>query len=281
MINFYDLEQLVCFRQAGTLSETAERLHISQSTLTRSMQKLESECKAPLFSRTKNRIRLNETGLLAAEQAALVLAARDSMLRQIREFDRLNRTITLGSCSPLAVTEPHRSLLSLFPASRIAVEIKDISQLVAGLWDNTYQMIILPYCPEEPGLTAKFLFEERLEFSLPLGHRFAGRNSLTFAEMNGENMLLYQDLGFWRTLVDSRLPDSRFLVQSEWYSFTELVENSVLPCFVTDLALNGVVLKDRINVPISDPEARARYHLVCKKENQRRFTPLIQLVENA
>ena len=59
MIETYLLENLVAFGDYGTLSEAAEKLHVSQPSLTRSMQKLEDEIGVPLFERTKNRISLN------------------------------------------------------------------------------------------------------------------------------------------------------------------------------------------------------------------------------
>ena len=71
MVDYHILEQFVTFYQTGTLRETAEKMHISQPTLTRNMQKLESEFDVPLFHRTKNSISLNETGILAAEDAEI------------------------------------------------------------------------------------------------------------------------------------------------------------------------------------------------------------------
>lgn len=53
MVDYNILEQFVTFYQTGTLRETAEKMHISQSTLTRNMQKLEAEFEVPLFYRTK------------------------------------------------------------------------------------------------------------------------------------------------------------------------------------------------------------------------------------
>ena len=41
MVDYHILQQFVTFYEAGTLRETAEKLHISQPTLTRNMQKLE------------------------------------------------------------------------------------------------------------------------------------------------------------------------------------------------------------------------------------------------
>ena len=43
------LEILLAFKKYGTLSSTAEALHISQPTLTRNMQTLEEEVDVPVF----------------------------------------------------------------------------------------------------------------------------------------------------------------------------------------------------------------------------------------
>ena len=62
MIESYLLEHLVVFSEHRTLSETASVLHLTQPTLTRSMNKLEETFGVPLFTREKKRIRLNEKG---------------------------------------------------------------------------------------------------------------------------------------------------------------------------------------------------------------------------
>ena len=66
MIEMYLLEQLAAFAKFGTLSEAANELYVSQPALSRSMKKLERMFDAELFSRSKNKIALNENGKLAA-----------------------------------------------------------------------------------------------------------------------------------------------------------------------------------------------------------------------
>lgn len=61
------LRQLVAFAEYGTLSKAAEVLHLSQPSLSRTMQTLEEELQGELFVRQKNRIVLNETGWIAVE----------------------------------------------------------------------------------------------------------------------------------------------------------------------------------------------------------------------
>ena len=63
-----------------TLSKAAEELHMSQPTLTRAMQKLESEFDVPLFRRSRNRLEFNETGKLAADYAGKILDQTQDML---------------------------------------------------------------------------------------------------------------------------------------------------------------------------------------------------------
>lgn len=169
MVDHHILEQFVTFYRTGTLRETAEKMNISQPTLTRNMQKLEEEFEVPLFNRTKNRISLNETGLLAAEDAEMLLKQT-------------------------------------------------------------------------------------------------------------ENMLLFQDIGFWHDLVVEKMPDSRFLVQTERYTFMELIENSTMPVFTTDYLSDSFPCSppatDRVTVPITDPEFHVSYYLACRRENRSRLKSL-------
>ena len=69
MIEIYLLEQFYAFYKYKTLSSAAEHLHLSQPSLSRSMRKLEDIFGVPLFERQKNRMQLNETGILAAKYA--------------------------------------------------------------------------------------------------------------------------------------------------------------------------------------------------------------------
>ena len=50
MIELEQLRQLVTFAECGTLSKAAEQLHISQPSLSRTMQALEEELQAVLFT---------------------------------------------------------------------------------------------------------------------------------------------------------------------------------------------------------------------------------------
>ena len=80
MIEIYLLEQLYAVYQYETLNQAAKHLHMTQPTLTRSMQKIEREFGTPLFIRKSNRMTLNENGILAAKYAERILNEERELL---------------------------------------------------------------------------------------------------------------------------------------------------------------------------------------------------------
>ena len=268
VFEIYQLEQLLAFAACGTLSGAAERLHLSQHALSRSMQRLEAELQVPLFDRQKNKINLNETGRMAVEYARQIMGQCQDMIRRVQAFDRSQRTILIGSCAPAPLWEIAPALTNLYPERTISSELRENAVLLQGLRDGVYQLIILPYPAEEPGIACVKYGEEHLFFSLPPAHPLSGSKGLYMRDLNGETMLLRSHLGFWRELTDRKMPDTRFLEQDD-VAFEELVKSSALPSFSTDIALSRLGnTANRINVPVLDEEANVTYYCLYKPSAQ-------------
>lgn len=275
MIELSQLEQLAAFAEYGTLSKAAEKLHMSQPTLTRAMQKLESAFGVPLFLRTKNRLELNKNGKLAADYAARILCQTQDMVQLVRALDRANHSLSIGACAPMPMLSMVEAAARAYPDMAVTSEMKDCGLLLNGLRDGAYQAVILPFQPEDGDFFCKAYGTETIFFCLPEGHPFASRSGVHLREMDGENFLLAADIGFWRDLVVREMPRTRFLVQNERFALDELVQASVLPAFVSDLALNrSPAPKGRVIVPILDEGATAEYYAVCRKENRERLRRL-------
>lgn len=105
MFDITELEQFTTFADTGTLSMAAEKLHISQPTITRTMQHLEEVFGVSLFVRGKNKIMLNDTGLRAVEQARQLLTAADNALKTVRAYDKV--------CIPLQSVPVHLLLYGM------------------------------------------------------------------------------------------------------------------------------------------------------------------------
>lgn len=264
MFELYQLEQLLAVAACGTLSNAAEQLHISQPALSRSMQRLEAELQVSLFARQKNKIELNENGRMAVDYARKIMEQSQDMISRIQAFDRSQRTILFGACAPAPLWEIPALLSDLYPEMTISSEIRENDVLLQGLRDDVYQLIVLPFPVDEPGMICAKYGEEHLFFSLPPAHPLSGSKALYMKDLNGETMLLRNRLGFWRELTVRKMPDTRFLEQED-VAFDELVKFSALPSFATDLWLNrdGNHV-NRVNIPILDEEANVSYYCLCK-----------------
>ncbi len=281
VFEIYQLEQLLAFAEYGTLSGAAERLHVSQPALSRSMQRLETELQVPLFDRQKNKIEFNENGRMAADCARQVMDKCQDMISRLQAFDRSQRTILVGSCAPAPLWEIPPVLSDLYPDRTISSEIRENDMLLQGLRDDVYQLIILPYAVEEPGITCVKYGEEHLYFSLPPAHPLSGSKGLYMRDLNGETMLLRNRLGFWRDVTDQKMPDTRFLEQED-IAFNELVKSSALPSFTTDVAFhregNPV---NRVNIPILDEEANVTYYCLYKPHGRNDLSAFIKTLPTA
>ena len=268
MLDLNELEQLITFADTGTLSLAAEKLHISQPTITRTMQHLEEVFGVSLFERGKNKITLNDTGIKAVEQARQLLSVADNALRTVRAFDKSLHTITISSCAPAPLWYVLPALSTAYPDMTIATSLKNVSAICEDLDSEFCQLAILPHNPQYGHYVSIPFLKENLSVCVPVSHDLAKRASVTFSELNGFNFLLKSEIGFWDEMCRVQMPASRFLVQTNLFEFEELVRESSLPCFTTNLAKDDQnLLTDRIQIPVTNSEANVTYYLVCHSQS--------------
>lgn len=278
MIETYLLEQLAAVAEHGTISAASEALHVSQPSISRSMQKLEGLLGVTLFDRTKNRVELNENGQLAAEQAAHILQELDAMVDRVHALDRSRNTITVGSSAPGPLMELVPMMTRVFSGTTISSELNTEEALLTGLSSGLYQLIVLDH-PIEDGtgeLMCVPFGSEHLYASLPAGHPAAILKETSFHEMDGSTFIMNANVGIWEEITVRGMPHARLIRQSSMEDISELVQSSSLPSFVTDLTMRLYGLTEgRVAVPFSDPEAAVHFYLLCKKGDKNRLKPLL------
>lgn len=268
------IQQLVAIADTGTISKAAEQMHLSQPSLTRSIQKLESEWGVTLFDRKKNKVTLNQTGELAVQYARQVLHDVDSMTMAVKNFERSLRTISIGSCAPGPIMALHPFLLERFSGFSILSEEKPQEQLLDDLRSKAYQIIITDIPIDEPEILCRRYCEERLYLTVPPAHPMAARtDGITFSDLAGETMLLFRDIGVWEKVVKEKLAQTKFILQDQDEAFTALLEASALPAFATNLTLRYANRsQNRVCLPLLDPEARITFYCSVLNENKK-FLP--------
>ena len=281
MIEIYLLEQFCAFAEHKTLSKAAEVLHISQPALSRSMKKMEEELGVSLFERDKSKISLNETGEFAATLAKELLSLNNGMVRRIRAFERSRRSITVGACAPFPMNELMPLLQEYFGGMLITSEIADISDIEAGLLENTYQIGILNKPTQSEELFCQRFVSEHLYISVPELHRLAGRKFVKFEDFKGESFLLFEHIGFWKEICNEKMKGANFLVQNSMDSLEELIHATDFPCFTTDAFIHQAPLETgRVVVPIDEPEAYAGFYIACQNSYKNKYASFFNSIRS-
>lgn len=269
MLSLYELYQLTVFDTCGTLSKAAEELHLSQPTLTRSMQHLEEAFGVSLFTRQKNRIAFNATGRKAAACARALLADADQMVQQVKAFDERLRTVTVFSCAPAPLWKLLPLLSDRFADRTIVSRLHAVPDICDAVLQGRCEIGIVPEAVTGEDLACIPFQRERLSVCLPEDHPLAGADALCFAQLNGLHFLLKSDIGFWQGLCQDKMPDAHFLIQNDPVDFDVLARTSTLPCFTTNLVTpDAGFLARRRCIPITDPEADVTYHFICLPRQQ-------------
>ena len=269
MLDLLELEQLVAFADCGRLSKSAEKLNVSQLTITRTMQHLEEEFGVPLFERSRNRIALNETGQRAVEHARALLKDADQTVKDIRAFDQSLHTITVSSCAPAPLWYLLPELSGAFPGMTLSSAIKNNAAVLSDIAQGACSLAVLPFAYRLEDFESVPFLKEKLSICVSPEHALAKYASVTFDDLNGHNFLLASHLGFWYDLCIEKMPASRFHVQTSDLAMEELTRSSSLPCFTTDLGRSRrKIPAERIEIPITDPEADVTFYLVYRTDNK-------------
>ena len=270
MIEIHFWEQLAAIAKYKTLSAASEQLHLTQPALSRSMKKLEELLGVSLFERGKNKIALNDTGIMAAEQAIRLLEFESDLTEKIRAYDRSHHTIKIGSCAPVPLREIVPHFMERYPHLTISSEIKDEDSLIRQLQQGDFQVIILSHPLEDSTLHCQEYLTEHMYFCVTKLNPLASHKEITLKDIDGQTILLYSEIGFWFELCKSKLTHSKLLLQNEFDVFKELANASEFPFFISNWHLaHASAPSHRICLPITDPETIVTYYCICKKADLR------------
>ncbi len=278
MVDTYLLNEFLTLYHCGTLSAAAKELHISQPALSRSMQKLEEIIGVPIFDRNRNKMTVNDNGKILAMYADRLLSIENEMLLHIREYDKNSRTFMIGSCSfspqQVFATVARKS----FPDIIVESKIDDEKELFEKLEKDIYKFIVVTKPVENEKYVCYQWKDEQFYVSLPPSHPLAKRKEIALSEINGNNVLLLSELGFWLNVVKKKMPNSQFVLHDNRATLATLISAVNWPVFLTNFAFyTKNPVKYQNVIPITDAEANVTYYCVAKKNFSKKLEKLIEI----
>ena len=271
MLELQQIEQLVAVADCGTLSAAAEELHVSQSVLSRSMQRLEAELGVTLFDRSRNRIVFNEVGRRAVDYARVLLQAAQNFSEDVQAYAEKISTFRIGCSAPAPLRRLSQELHEVFPTLPVAEELRSAAQLAEGLRQGHYRLILSDVPVEEPGLLCRRYVEDGLMLELPAGHPLSRRETLSIDDLRGLTVLIYRSTGMWRERMSS-IEGLHIIEQPELDVLNDLLLSASLPNLSSTLFPTPTVGKrGRVSVPIVSELTVQTFYLAARESDRALF----------
>lgn len=278
MINVDFLEYITEFSKTQNLTKASEALHVSQSALTRAMQKIEAEVGVPLFYRARNKLELNETGKFFVKHAERVLEAEREMRMETLAFHNSLSSVSIGLCAPGPMLKYGTTFFNVFSGKAISTKVDASEALLNGLKNGSYDFIFINEPLESEEITSLFAFTEKLYITVPKTHFVAGmKDGVKFSEIDGQSFLIADKLGIWDGVIQKHLPNSRFFAQN-LENLNEIINASTIPGFSTNITIPMHGIKGRIDIPILDPEASVNFYIAFRKKNRSSWEDLARAI---
>lgn len=205
------LRYLVAFADEGTISKAAERCHVSQPTLSVSLQNLEAELGVALIERSKGHIALTDLGWQVVGQARKTLdeARRIEEVAQLGK-DPLHGDFRLGvihTIGPYLLPELIAAMKQVAPDTHLFIEESMTALLADYLKYGTVDAAIVALPFDIPGIRTHALYDEPFEVVVPKGHPLAKRKKIPANEVRGNEVLVLKAGNCFREQVLDACPE--------------------------------------------------------------------------
>lgn len=261
-MELHHLQAFLAVAEELHFGRAAERLHMAQPPLSRTIKQLEKDLGAPLFERTTRSVRLTTAGQALLHPAADVLDAVRVARSSVRaagmgETGRV-RLGFAGPSSHLRVSQLARLVRQRHPG--IEVSLQSVTYAYEGLRlviDGAMDLAFVRFAVQPLGIVSRVVAVERYVLAVPTGHRLAGRDEVSMADCQDEPFVaLPADPGssvrdaFIHSCHESGFAPDIVQVAPDSWTAMALVAAGVGVTFTVDTAVENMLAEGISVVPL-------------------------------
>lgn len=208
-IDFDGIQAFVAVAELGGFSKAAEWLHLTQTALTRRVQKLENYLGLKLLDRTTRHVELTAVGRDFLPQARSIVDEMTRALDQLKGISKnLHGNFTLA-CVPTMAAHLLplliREYADKYPGNRIRLLDARSYQVREAMLNNQAELGICIQGEQHPELLETFLLGDPLMFFCRDTHPFSNRNEVTWADMTRADIITVSNMTATRIFIDYQL----------------------------------------------------------------------------
>jgi len=288
-VNF-DLNDLYAFRalvEFGNFRLAAESICLSQSALSRRIDKLETALGIKLFERTTRRVTLTLKGHAFAQRSEKLLADFEEVMADLSEVSLARTGLITVACVPSAAYYFMPNIIRLFQARYPKVRVKLIDSSASNVYDAVIggqaDFGISFSSRSQPDVLFQPLMEDPYVAACRRDHPIAGKKSLSWQAFYQYEWVGLDKTSGNRNLLDLALqavmPEKLCICETRHVTtMLGMVEAGLGIAAVPAMSMPGYDHAMLMAVPLTDPEVKRTVGLLRK--NGRTLSHIASELEN-
>ena len=192
-----ELRYMVALADHGHFGKASEACHISQSTLSTQIRKLEDFLGVALFDRSLKQVTLTPVGQEIVASARLILDETNRIRGLARQTaDPMERTVQLGvipTLGPYYLPHVLTLLHNKYPKLRLLLREEMTPHVLAHLAEGRLDAGLLALPVSAPSLEVVPLFKEPFLAAVPANHKLATAKTVRINELVSAGLLLLEE----------------------------------------------------------------------------------------
>lgn len=206
-LNFNHLYYFYVVAKAGSFSEAARELNVSQSSVSVQIRLFEDYLEHKLFNRLKKGVELTESGVVVFQFAEEVFHDVDRIWNDLAAMERqVKGTLALGTINSFGIyTLPGllKDFTTRFPEVKVAVQFGTSRQLADMLQTGKVDLAIVNSTRRFAGLTGVPLLETKLFLVAPPDHPLATAENVNPRDLESHPFVGYEEGSETRAMMDA------------------------------------------------------------------------------
>lgn len=190
-------EQLQCFIasvEEHTFLDAAESLHISQSSLSKQIMKLEQELEVELWDRKKRKAVLTKAGLLFYQDARILIKQYTDAKNKLNRYrSQAQYTLSIGTLPILSqyqLTPVFTHFRETHPRLHLSLHEVEEEDLMEGFDRGSYDLVIARCAMlDRVHHVWQLIGDDELDAVLPRSHPLSSRSSVRLEELRNEDFI--------------------------------------------------------------------------------------------
>lgn len=190
-----DIHMFIVLAEKKNYTIAADILYLSQSSLTKRIQKLEHSLGVKLFVRTTKSVELSQYGQIYYKYAKQIETASEACTREIQELISHGNSLIIGCIPSILDYDISHLIFQYMSSSGTQCQIKTAEsevleqKLLEGHYDFAFIRDVDPALP----LTSIPFAQDHMMAILPKGHPLSHREHIYVRELRHEKFLLHPE----------------------------------------------------------------------------------------